>query len=61
MIAEEPLVAAAAVLGVCESRVSQLRQRVRRDIRDGMLLEEKLAEYRDDPDASKLVVDWIKW
>lgn len=58
---EEPAEVAAAVLGVTESRVSQLQHGpVAAALEEAVLLEKIGDEYRDNPEASKLVVRWIK-
>lgn len=50
----------AANLGVTESRISQIRSRLKKEVVDAAVIEERYAEYRDDPDSSKLLVRWIK-
>lgn len=57
---EEPAEVAAALLGVTESRVSQiLRRKVARAMEAAHVRQEVGDLYRDDPEYSKLMVRWI--
>jgi predicted transcriptional regulator len=47
------------IFGVTEAAVSQAIRTVGKEIEKAALLSEKLSEYQDDPDYSKLCVDWI--
>lgn len=51
----------ADILGVTESRVCQIiGRRINPQIESAVLLAERLALFHDDPEASRLLVDWIK-
>jgi DNA-directed RNA polymerase specialized sigma subunit len=47
------------MLDITESRVSQRLLIVKKEIEKVSPLSEKLSEYQDDPEYSKLCVDWI--
>lgn len=47
------------MLGITESMVSQRLKRVKKEIESVVLLSEKMAEYKDDSQVSKLEVNWI--
>lgn len=56
-----PQAEVAEILGVTEARICQIvRGRVQRAVESAYLLGEALDLYRDDPETSKLRVDWIK-
>ncbi len=51
----------AQVLGVTGSRISKVvSSRIKPAVESAYLLTEAFDLYRDGPDASRLVVDWIK-
>lgn len=50
----------AELLGVTESRVSQMMSRIEKVIQQAMVLDEMLALYHDGAIESCLAVDWIK-
>lgn len=54
-----PAVDVAKSLGVTESRVSQLLRPIKKAIEDAAILSEVMDDYRDDPEFSKLEVEWI--
>jgi len=50
----------ALYLGVTPSRVHQVMWRVKKEIESSVMFKEVLPEYKSDPDASILYVEWIK-
>lgn len=52
-------VEAGAMLGISESRVSQLMRPIKAEIQRAAIRAEVLAEYHDDPEYSKLAIQWI--
>lgn len=57
---EVPARDVAGMLGVTESRISQIiMAKVKPAVEAAKVIDDAADLYRDDPDYSKLVVDWI--
>ena len=50
----------AEILGITDSRVSQVLKPIKKQIQDAAIIETVADIYRDDKEYSKLEIEWIR-